>query len=359
MLEDAGLVTSKSKAPLPCTVLRGHNDAINALCFVKFNNVNDNPLHLLSGSGDGYINLWNIETRRLLKSFLAHNHSILSLQYHKNSNKVITFSRDGMLKTWDIEIVFATNDNKQSLESYSTGSCHFCNASCNNNTVEENDAINVYNDLIITPSRNDGEILIWDLRSKNLVSNIKSDSYSRNVGMVTSLLLQSTSKCNNNIVTSVDMNLFAGYEDGSLSHIDLKQMKPISNSPLNQNPILAIDISKDGKFLMVAGADQEVNQLKYNNSTSTFKTKDNILLPNAGTGGLKYRSDGRIFVSAHWDNTVRIFQYNLKPLAVLRHHRESVFAVDFANYEGYGHIFATGSKDKTIAIWDNLFEKTI
>jgi WD40 repeat protein len=349
-------VGSKAQAPLPATVLRGHNDAINALCFIK---LHDNPLHLLSGSSDGYINLWNIETRRLVKTFLGHNHSILSIQYHKNNNKVITFGRDGILKIWDIEILFASSDTTQPLESYSTGSFQFCNATCNKNTVEENDAINIYNNLIMTPSMNDGEILIWDMRSRNLVSSIKSDSYGRNVGMVTSLLLQSTSKCINNNITSASINLFAGYEDGSLSYIDLKQMKAVSNISLNQNPVLAIDMSKDGKFVMAAGADKEVNQIKVSNSTNTIKAKNNIILPNAGTGGLKYRCDGRIFVSAHWDNSVRIFQHNLKPLAVLRHHRESVFAVDFANYEGFSHIFATGSKDKTIAIWDNLFENTM
>lgn len=39
----------------------------------------------------------------------------------------------------------------------------------------------------------------------------------------------------------------------------------------------------------------------------------------SGTGCVKYRSDGRIIVSAHWDGTVRVFdQKRLKPLAVLR-----------------------------------------
>lgn len=344
------------QTPQPSTVLRGHVDAVNALCFFKLNNIDaDSPLHLLSGSSDGYVNIWNVGSRKMVKSFLAHSHSVLSISYHKNSNKFITFGRDGILKTWDVENVCGVSDHTQALESYNTGSFQFCNATCN----KYNDIIiNEFDDLIVTPSSNDGEILLWDMRTKNVISSIKSDSYGRNVGMVTSLLLQSTTTTYKDTMLS-NMNLLAGYEDGSLSYIDLKQMKPISNISLNQNPILAIDISKDGKFIMSAGADKDIHQLSLNVSTGDLKMKKQISLPTPGTGGIKIRMDGRIFGSAHWDNTVRIYQSNLKPLAILRHHRESVFAVEFANCIGYHHLVATGSKDKTIAIWNNLFENTM
>ena len=39
-----------------------------------------------------------------------------------------------------------------------------------------------------------------------------------------------------------------------------------------------------------------------------------------GTGCVRYRSDGRIIVSTHWDGSVRVFdQKRLKPLAILRY----------------------------------------
>jgi WD40 repeat protein len=46
-------------------------------------------------------------------------------------------------------------------------------------------------------------------------------------------------------------------------------------------------------------------------------------------------------------------------LLKFRHHRESVFAVDFGwkDTSSYG-LFASGSKDGTIAIWD-LYSDTI
>lgn len=58
-----------------------------------------------------------------------------------------------------------------------------------------------------------------------------------------------------------------------------------------------------------------------------------------GTSCVRYRSDGRLLVSTHWDYTVRIFdQKRLKPLAILRHHRDSVYAVDFVEESAYPYI---------------------
>jgi WD40 repeat protein len=42
-----------------------------------------------------------------------------------------------------------------------------------------------------------------------------------------------------------------------------------------------------------------------------------------GIGAIKFRSDGQIFVTANWDNTIRIYSNKskkkpMKPLAVLR-----------------------------------------
>lgn len=40
----------------------------------------------------------------------------------------------------------------------------------------------------------------------------------------------------------------------------------------------------------------------------------------AGTSCARYRSDGRILVTAHWDHAVRVYdRKHLKPLAVLRY----------------------------------------
>ncbi len=95
---------------------------------------------------------------------------------------------------------------------------------------------------------------------------------------------------------------------------------------------------------------------------------------------MKFRCDGKLFVSGHWDGTVRLYDSKkFKPLAILKyveahipnfiisdeymcvflyvysHHRLSVFSIAFApNHSG---MFASGSKDGTIALWNIYADK--
>jgi len=51
----------------------------------------------------------------------------------------------------------------------------------------------------------------------------------------------------------------------------------------------------------------------------------------AGQQSLRVRSDGRIFATAGWDSRIRVYSAKtLKELAVLKWHKEGVYAVDFA-----------------------------
>jgi WD40 repeat protein len=51
----------------------------------------------------------------------------------------------------------------------------------------------------------------------------------------------------------------------------------------------------------------------------------------AGQQSLRVRSDGRIFATGGWDSRVRIYSSKtLKEVAVLKWHKEGVYAVDFA-----------------------------
>jgi WD40 repeat protein len=54
-------------------------------------------------------------------------------------------------------------------------------------------------------------------------------------------------------------------------------------------------------------------------SVQLYSSQSALVTKTKGCNSCRYRGDGRILVSAHWDNTVRIFDTkHLKPLAVLR-----------------------------------------
>jgi WD40 repeat protein len=59
----------------------------------------------------------------------------------------------------------------------------------------------------------------------------------------------------------------------------------------------------------------------------------------SGQQSLRVRSDGRIFATGGWDTRIRIYSTKtLKEVAVLKWHKEGVYAVDFAQVLEAGHL---------------------
>lgn len=109
----------------------------------------------------------------------------------------------------------------------------------------------------------------------------------------------------------------------------------------------------------------------FENSDSTnselsgeIKLLENYKTPHQGYGDAKIRCDSLVSV-AGWDHRIRIFlleaiassrpsetnliSFNLRPLAILRHHAASVHSISLGEPET--KLLASGSKDERLALW--------
>ena len=64
-------------------VLRGHEEAVNSVHFLHHG-------LLASGSGNGVLKLWNIDTKRCTVTINAHGSSMQSIDYLPNSKQLVT-----------------------------------------------------------------------------------------------------------------------------------------------------------------------------------------------------------------------------------------------------------------------------
>jgi WD repeat-containing protein 61 len=81
-------------------ILKGHRDdfSVNAACY------HPNGKHLLSGSRDAFLNVWDIENDYALIHHLpAHNYAIYSIVFSPDKKTFATGSRDKTIKIWDAE----------------------------------------------------------------------------------------------------------------------------------------------------------------------------------------------------------------------------------------------------------------
>jgi WD40 repeat protein len=289
------MTSSLPQSPDPITVLRGHKEAVNCLSFINklnIDNDNINELLLASGSSDGQLILWNIESRKPIISLSAHKHSIISLNILSNkSSSFASSGRDGMVRIWDT-MNLSNNKFDEPISTLNTGAFHFCNSSCAKNKLNNNNNCD-YDNLIATPSGNESEILLWDIRISKAVAAIPSTGH----GMLTSLQVNASTNIDDNIdsiannttnnlkkdnMQESNLDLLAGYEDGSITLFDMKTLKPrhISLPFHDGNPILTMDISNNGKYIMTGGADNSLNKLKINNNNNNNNllfNKDDIV----------------------------------------------------------------------------------
>ncbi len=346
---------SSCPPPPPLTVLRGHADHVTSLSF------GDGVI--VSGSADGAIIVWDLSIRRPILNFQSHDRSVLSISpLPTNSSQVVSAGRDGKVKLWDISYV----DKKSTATiEYNTGAAHFCNTSTLGRDLSP---ISDINNLVISPI-NEDDVGIWDIRIREKVAVINTKLFGK-FGMTSTLLLcenmllESKGDGAESCVESTPACILVGHEDGSLSIFDLKTLKHLSNTKIHSQQLMGLDISPSKRNLLVTGgADASIQRSTVVTDSVTDKLqlieKEKVTLPDEGTSCVKYRSDGRIVASTHWDSTVRLFDSKkMKPIAILRHHTGSVYAVDFGPKNTiYQSHFATGGKDNNICLW-NTFEST-
>lgn len=115
-----------------------------------------------------------------------------------------------------------------------------------------------------------------------------------------------------------------------------------------------MDSSGVDDTIITAGADEVIQQLSLKDKeTPSLNPTNAIELPSIGAGAIRFRHDGKLVASARWDHTIRIFEAKrLKPLAILRFHRGSVYTLEYIKYGALQGYFVSGSKDSTIAVWD-------
>jgi WD40 repeat protein len=336
------------------TVLRGHADAVNSVAFFG-------PCHLLSGSVSGRLKVFHLATRRAVADIpAAHADSVLSVSRLEQGRLFVSAGKDGVNHVWDV------SDTAAPAGSFSSGAMHFCNSATD---TSGSDTVH-----FASSAAEESNILFWDIRTPTPALRLAAPKDFKR-GMLTSLLYRSGGGG-----AAAGGRLLGGFENGSILSVDLRRPDYAAAGALDalsEQPILALDLSPDNRHIVAGGGSAELSFVA-GNSAEFLEDSENLMgacsiskipVKCTGTSAVRFRSDGRIFVSGHWDGSIQLRERKtFKLLAVLRHHREAVYCTEFIGDNvstdalSFGcatnaGIFASGSKDGTIAIWDLFAHK--
>ncbi|KAG7390333.1 Guanine nucleotide binding protein (G protein), beta polypeptide 1-like [Phytophthora pseudosyringae] len=342
--------TSTKAAPVgPLGVLRGHGTPVNSVGFLS-------PSTIVSGAGDGAVKIWDLTSRRELASNPATHskagvlHAAALRSTAASERKFVTQGRDGFVKLWDTQSFDAA---AEPLAKFYCGSYSFTKFATlrwpGDNAAESAN-------LIVCPSSVDNKLLVYDVRgdSSTPAMTLTMPDAATKRGMCVSLSLFDSSVAQSEDGAGGNMQTYiaAGFEGGQLAIMDLKSGGKVACETTviqGANALLSFDVTRDGRSAICGSSGEELYAANFDVASYTLSSRPFFSCSHGGFSSVCIRGDQRIVATAGWDHRVRIFHLRkLKPLAVLKYHSESVFALDFSADSA---LLTSCSKDQKIALW--------
>lgn len=311
--------------PDPAYLLRGDMGPVHSLLF----RVSPYVEHIYAGTESGIIHIWDLKRNREIYRLTKFEDQCQSLNF-VNDECLITQRKTGSFNIWN-----ADGSNWILDKTIETQATSFCK----NKVLCE--------DSIFVPLRN-SVIGLFSLKSSEIEVELDSqklaESEIKQLGE-----LMSIKPC-----VQDQKLVLAAYESGDIALWDLRMKSILSWLKIEQCPF-SIDLDETLKLGIVGSSTNklEVFDIKKNN----LNLKTVVTIKNEGIAVVASRPDSKVFTTGGWDGRLRIFSWkSLRPLAVLDQHRGGIYDIAYSGgkVESYSSkcLMAAAGKDGVISLWD-------
>lgn len=283
-------------------VLEGHTGYVNALAFL------DNR-HVISGSGDGSLRLWDLDEGKCLRIFRGHNDVVFSVALCPDGKYAVSGSGDKTLRLWDLkEGRYINTFEGHSLGIYSV-------------------AVSPDGRCAISGS-GDKTLRLWDIAKGNI------KIFEEHEGAVLSLAFSPNGRY-----------VLSGSWDCTVRIWDLKEEICIIVLKGHAAEVTSVAFSPDGKYALSGGGDKTIRlwDVKTGRCLGVLNghtDKVNIVL---------FSADGRYAISGGSDKTVRLWYLRTgRCTRTFEGHTDSVLSLAISPI---GKQIVSGSADRTLRVW--------
>ncbi|KAF4518486.1 hypothetical protein B566_EDAN006491 [Ephemera danica] len=333
--------SSKKIPPEPIYTFKGIKSPVHSLNFI----LSSKEEKLLTGSGNGHIQVWDFETRRQTHSFSVgcEGSACVSILTYGNE-ELISHTRGDSVVCW-VRMSDGTWKENRKLKS---PTLDFCGATLV--TVASKTAVSYLSD-----SKGKGLEIACPQTGSTLFFLPTPQEFGG---------VMSQSSAGPDLL----MTLF---ETGNINIWDLK----FSKTPLNA--MNKISDKDEGYSAMCLAFDAKLQQGVVGSSAASIETfsmnTDHSLkyhqstpIANTGLSGVAIRNDSLLVATSGWDSRVRVFEWRpqiskksaLKPLAVLDSYTrdQSLQCIAFSPSPvtswSIPHLLASGGNDCSVCLWD-------
>ncbi|CCM06543.1 uncharacterized protein FIBRA_08817 [Fibroporia radiculosa] len=294
-----------------CSPLEGHAGPVISVA------ISQDGRHIASGSHDKTVRVWDMKTGQQLGSPLeGHTGPVSSVAISHDGRQIVSGSRDNTIRVWDMV-------TRQELGSPLEG-----------HTGPVMSVAISYDGRRIISGSLDKTIRVWDMEAGQQLGSPLQE----HTGGVWSVAISYDGR-----------RIVSGSHDKTIRVWDMDTGKQLS-SPLegHTEPVGSVAISHDGRYI-VSGSDDNTIRVW------DMQTGQQLGSPLEGHAGsvwsVAISHDGRHIVSGSYDNTVRVWDMKTgqQSDSPLEGRTGSVMSVAIS-YDG--RCIVSGTDDKTIRVWD-------
>lgn len=273
--------------------------------------LNTDGTRLVSGNGDGTVNVWNLENSRLIQTFQGHTGSVLSVAFCPFAPLVASGSSDNTIKIWDL-----VHDKETASLHGHTGFVYSVAFSPDGK--------------ILASASQDRQIKLWDVETFR-----------------ESMTLQGHQEAVSCVRFSPDGKILASAsDDRTIKFWNAHTGDHIRTLQGHSDFIFSLAFSPNNTLLASASQDRTIRLW----NVSTGKEIASLQGHEDFVSSLCFDPEGLRLVSASKDKSIKVWSLqNYAEIQTLWGHTRAVFAV---NFSPDGKNIVSASEDGTIRIWD-------
>ncbi|KIM87374.1 hypothetical protein PILCRDRAFT_814882 [Piloderma croceum F 1598] len=291
--------------------LEGHTNLVNSVAFSQDNK------YIVSGSSDSTIRVWDAETGEAVASPLeGHTGSVNSIAFSHDGKRIVSGSCDQTIRVWDAE----TGETVVGpLEGH---------------TDLVNSVAFSHNSKLIVSGSRDKTIQVWDAETGEAIARpLEGHTHS-----IFSIAFSHDSK-----------HIVSGSYDHTIRVWDAKTGEAIVG-PLvgHTDSVNSVAFSHDSKLIVSGSSDQTIQIW---NAQTGEAVVGSLIGHNGAVSSVAFSHDGKHIVSGSYDNTIRVWDTETGGtfLGPIMGHHYPVKSVAFSHNS---MCVVSGSRDKTIRVWD-------
>jgi len=268
--------------------------------------------HLVSGSFDNTLRVWDVATGRTLAILQGHTNSVNALAVSPDG-RVISGSSDRTLRVWDV----ATGRTLAILQGHTSSV----------------NAVAVLPDSHLVSGSNDKTLRVWDIATGRPLTTLHGHS-----DLVSALAVLP------------DGRLVSGSYDNTLRVWDVATERTLTILHGHLGPVSALAVLPDGR--LVSGSHDKTLRVW---DVATGRTLATLKGHSDWVSALAVLPDGCLVSGSH-DKTLHVWDVQSeRTLATLHGHSHSVRALAVLPYSR----LVSGSHDKTLRVWDVATGRTL